>query len=175
VDTNPDTTHLGSATLDLGGGQRRTFRRAGRGPQIFEYLVDGTSSTLVAVHELGMRVDTSDFLAVYGDGVAAKDFLANSGEVTRESAEAPSQGLSHRPIRKGSRTYSGDAAARPSAPREFMSVVQLVDYLGLSRATIHRMRVAEGFPKPLQLGPRRIAFRLTDVQDWLTSLPVSAF
>jgi predicted DNA-binding transcriptional regulator AlpA len=40
-------------------------------------------------------------------------------------------------------------------------------------ATIHRMRAAEDFPGPMLLGTRRGAFRLKDVQDWLSSLPTT--
>lgn len=54
---------------------------------------------------------------------------------------------------------------------DFVEEAELEQYMKLSRATIHRMRAAEGFPKPIHLGTRRSALRLKDVQDWLSSLP----
>lgn len=36
----------------------------------------------------------------------------------------------------------------------------------LSRATVYRYVAAGQFPKPVQLGPSRVAWRLSEVQKW---------
>jgi prophage regulatory protein len=41
----------------------------------------------------------------------------------------------------------------------------------LNRVTIYRMAKAGIFPGPYQIGPKRIAWRETDVLEWLNSRP----
>jgi prophage regulatory protein len=49
------------------------------------------------------------------------------------------------------------------------SMADLESRLGLSRATITRMVDAGTFPKPLKLGARRIGWRDTTIDEWLSS------
>lgn len=64
----------------------------------------------------------------------------------------------------------------PSRPRpavipeaELMSVDQLIACLGISRSTIHRLKVTSTFPKPIKLSVRRVAYRTSEVRDWLAA------
>lgn len=47
-------------------------------------------------------------------------------------------------------------------------------YTGLSRSEIYRRIGAHrgGFPSPVKLGPRAVAWRAVEVQNWVASLPV---
>ena len=49
---------------------------------------------------------------------------------------------------------------------------QLPDIIGLSMATIHRLRAAGDFVKPVRLGVQAIGFRRADIDAWLASRPV---
>ncbi len=49
------------------------------------------------------------------------------------------------------------------------SMADLEARLGLSRATITRMVNVGEFPKPLKLGARRIGWRDTTIDEWLSS------
>lgn len=52
---------------------------------------------------------------------------------------------------------------------ELVSVQELMDALGLSRSTLHRLRATPTFPKPLQISVRRVAFRTADIRAWLAT------
>lgn len=39
--------------------------------------------------------------------------------------------------------------------------------IGLSRSTIYKLISQDMFPKPVQLGPRAVGWRLSDIEDWL--------
>lgn len=52
---------------------------------------------------------------------------------------------------------------------QVFSMADLEERLGLSRATIARMVIAGEFPKPLKLGARRIGWRDTTIDEWLSS------
>lgn len=49
---------------------------------------------------------------------------------------------------------------------------QLPQIVGLSIASIHRLRVANNFMKPVRLGVQAIGFLRTDIEAWLASRPV---
>lgn len=51
---------------------------------------------------------------------------------------------------------------------------QLPSLLGLSSATIHRLRVAGKFVKPIELGAQSIGFRRIEIEEWLSNRPVRA-
>ena len=59
-----------------------------------------------------------------------------------------------------------------AAPMErLLSYRQVAEITGLSRATVRR-RVADcTLPKPLRLSLNRVAWRATDIQSWVDSLP----
>ena len=52
---------------------------------------------------------------------------------------------------------------------QILRPTELPDYIGLSRATIHRMRAAGLFPKPVQLSFRSVGFRKAEIDEWLAS------
>jgi prophage regulatory protein len=41
---------------------------------------------------------------------------------------------------------------------------------GYSRTSLWRLQKQDGFPKKLQLGPRAVGWRLSDIQKWIKSL-----
>lgn len=46
-------------------------------------------------------------------------------------------------------------------------VSDLIDSLGISETTIWRWRRSGYFPKPIQLGPRLIAWKAEDIEEWI--------
>ena len=59
-----------------------------------------------------------------------------------------------------------------AAPMEsLLSYRELSSLTGLSRATIWRRVADSTLPKPLRLSPNRVAWRATDIQSWVDSLP----
>lgn len=42
---------------------------------------------------------------------------------------------------------------------------------GLGRSTIYRMVAARTFPSPVRLGPRAVAWRQSDLDEWSESRP----
>ena len=55
-----------------------------------------------------------------------------------------------------------------------LSRKQVIEVTGLSRATIDRMRKDDDFPQPLQLSPRRVAWRAADVREWVASRKIAS-
>lgn len=51
---------------------------------------------------------------------------------------------------------------------------QLPAMLGISLATIDRLRVAGSFVKPIRLGEQAIGFMRADIEAWLASRPLAA-
>jgi prophage regulatory protein len=54
-------------------------------------------------------------------------------------------------------------------PKILVSEVDLVKLLGLSRSTIWRLERQHKFPKRLQIGSRRVAWRLEEIEQFLAS------
>jgi len=52
---------------------------------------------------------------------------------------------------------------------ELVSYNDLKVCLNFSRQTLHRYIKANIFPKPIRLGPNRVAFRKGDILEWLDS------
>ncbi|MBF0184360.1 MAG: AlpA family phage regulatory protein [Magnetococcales bacterium] len=52
----------------------------------------------------------------------------------------------------------------------FLTKPEILEITGGSRSWLDELRSNGGFPAPVQLGPRRIAWRVQDVQNWLESL-----
>jgi prophage regulatory protein len=44
---------------------------------------------------------------------------------------------------------------------------------GLGRSTIYRLVAARKFPSPVRLGPRAVAWRSSDLDQWSESRPVA--
>lgn len=45
---------------------------------------------------------------------------------------------------------------------------QLIKALTISEAKLWRWQQESDFPKSLQLGPKRVAYRVTDIEAWLS-------
>ncbi len=52
----------------------------------------------------------------------------------------------------------------------FLSKPDILQITGGSRSWLDELRANGKFPAPVQLGPRRIAWRSADVQSWIESL-----
>ena len=50
--------------------------------------------------------------------------------------------------------------------------VSLPNILGISMATIDRLRAAGDFPKPVRLGQQAIAFTKSSIDDWVATRPI---
>ena len=50
-------------------------------------------------------------------------------------------------------------------------IAQVLEAVGVSRATLWRMVKAERFPAPIQIGPRAVGWYEREVKDWLDSRP----
>ena len=48
-----------------------------------------------------------------------------------------------------------------------MRVPAVLDRLGVSRTTLYRWMEDGHFPKPIRLGPNTIAWRASDLDQWL--------
>ena len=49
----------------------------------------------------------------------------------------------------------------------------VIETTGLSRSTIYRFISAGTFPRPRQLGPQSVGWRVEDIDEWLASRPVA--
>lgn len=66
--------------------------------------------------------------------------------------------------------YDTAPASAQTAPGRLLKMAEVVHETSLHRATIYR-KIAEGeFPKPLRIGPHRVAWRERDVENWKVSL-----
>lgn len=52
--------------------------------------------------------------------------------------------------------------------KQLLNVKDVVTITTLSRATIYRYMDSDRFPKSIKLGPNRIAWKRTDVMDWVS-------
>ncbi len=43
----------------------------------------------------------------------------------------------------------------------------------LGRSTVYRMMDRGEFPRPVQLGPNRVGWRVEDLEEWLASRPAA--
>ena len=56
-------------------------------------------------------------------------------------------------------------------PRALLRRRELCKLLGVGAATIYRWLRNGSFPPPVRLGPRRVAWRVEDVEEWLANRP----
>ena len=45
--------------------------------------------------------------------------------------------------------------------------------LGISKATLWRLAQTEDFPKPIQMGPRAIAWHVDAIREWAANRPIA--
>ena len=55
------------------------------------------------------------------------------------------------------------------ATDRMLKVPQVLDRCSISRSTLYLWVSQGSFPPPVQLGPRRIAWRESEVQEWMES------
>ena len=55
-------------------------------------------------------------------------------------------------------------------PDRLMSIQEVVEMVGLSRATIYDMVKRNKFPPPYRAGLRAARWRMSDVQKWIAAL-----
>jgi prophage regulatory protein len=44
---------------------------------------------------------------------------------------------------------------------------QVIEIVGMKRSTIYERMSASSFPRPINLGPRAVAWLNTDIQNWI--------
>ena len=59
----------------------------------------------------------------------------------------------------------------PQAPDRFITIRQLGEMLGVSRATIHRFVAKGDFPKPLKISAGSVRWSLREIEGWLAARP----
>lgn len=50
---------------------------------------------------------------------------------------------------------------------DLISPRQVIDRMSIPSTTLYRWISEKKFPKPVRIGPRRTAFRVTDIEKWL--------
>lgn len=62
------------------------------------------------------------------------------------------------------------SGARADATERLLSWGKVRELTGLSRTTAWRLQKAGGFPRPVAISPRRVAWRETEIRAWQASL-----
>lgn len=57
-----------------------------------------------------------------------------------------------------------------NAPRKFLRLPAVIAAVGLGKTAIYDRIKAETFPKPVQLGPRAVAWDAAEIAQWQQSL-----
>jgi predicted DNA-binding transcriptional regulator AlpA len=70
-------------------------------------------------------------------------------------------------MRAQSHAESGGEIGTPSAIDRLLSQRQAADYLGLTIPTLQRQRTDGTGPRFLKLGKRKVAYRLSDIHEWI--------
>lgn len=53
----------------------------------------------------------------------------------------------------------------------FLSRAEVARFLGCSRSSLVRWAADGEFPQPVKIGPRRVAFRRSEIEAWLADRP----
>ena len=56
----------------------------------------------------------------------------------------------------------------PRFRARLLTIAELQKELGISRGTLTKVRKSPGFPKPLRLSNRRLAYVSSEIRDWVT-------
>lgn len=100
-----------------------------------------------------------------GGGSADKLAAPRAPRRTRASSRKPSSG--------GDSDSDGEPApARRVAPLLY-DLQEVADAVALSTRGVQRLVQEGSFPKPRALSPRRVAWRVVDVEAWVAALPVA--
>ena len=57
--------------------------------------------------------------------------------------------------------------------RELLHRTEVEKWLGVSRSWIYAQMRAGRFPEPLKIGKRAVRWRVSDLEEWINSRPVS--
>jgi prophage regulatory protein len=74
-----------------------------------------------------------------------------------------------RPSRSPGERRDARAGAGADAPRLFARLPTVLQATGLGRSTIYRLMADGAFPQPVHLGPRAVAWRWSDLDQWSAS------
>jgi prophage regulatory protein len=55
----------------------------------------------------------------------------------------------------------------------FLRLRTVLHVTGLSRSTLYRLMACDQFPRPVQLGPRAVAWRRADLDAWSEARPTT--
>ena len=58
-----------------------------------------------------------------------------------------------------------------NAPKKFLRLPAVIDLVGIKRTVIYERIKAGTFPKPVQIGPRAVAWDQEELVKWQDSLP----
>ena len=56
---------------------------------------------------------------------------------------------------------------------EILRTSAVIDKVGLSRSTLHRLRRAGEFPAAIQLSANAVGWRAADINEWLANRPAA--
>lgn len=59
--------------------------------------------------------------------------------------------------------------SEPTPTLSFLRRPEVEARVGLSRSSIYAFMAAGDFPKPIRIGARAVAWRLSDIEDWISS------
>lgn len=65
-------------------------------------------------------------------------------------------------------------ARQPAFPEALLRLRSVVAMVGISSTEIYRRMEAGTFPRPVQVGEQRVAWRQSELQEWIASLPTQA-
>jgi prophage regulatory protein len=63
------------------------------------------------------------------------------------------------------------AVAPPDSLPTFLRLPSVIRMTGLGRSTIYRLVAEKSFPCPVRLGPRAVAWRRSDLDQWSNTRP----
>ena len=58
-----------------------------------------------------------------------------------------------------------------NAPKKFLRLPAVIELVGIKRTFIYERILAGTFPKPVQIGPRAVAWDQEELVKWQDSLP----
>lgn len=74
------------------------------------------------------------------------------------------------PLPSSSTLQPSTATPLLSGADRLLRLQEVIALVSISRATIYRYLGAGSFPSPLQIGPRRVAWRASDINAWFADL-----
>lgn len=61
-----------------------------------------------------------------------------------------------------------------SATAVFLRMPSVIQITGLGRSTIYRLIADQKFPRPVRLGPRAVAWRRIEIDEWSDARPTTS-